>query len=207
MSQELIEKINDLLPQTQCGLCEYQGCRPYAQAMVESNETLDRCLPGGVRVLRDLGKQLRQDVEVLVPSMQQRSKGASVAKVREAECIGCTKCIQACPVDAIIGASKQMHVVLTDACNGCELCVEPCPVDCIDMLDLPTRDTKQELRLAHQSRQRFDAREQRLKQQKQQARRHYQQAKFSEQKQSKSSRQEAIKAALERAKKKRESCG
>ncbi len=203
MNTKLIEKINDLLPQTQCRLCEHQGCRPYATAIVEQNEKIDRCLPGGERVLKQLGALLQQDVTPLMPSMIERTKAPSVAKVREAECIGCTKCIQACPVDAIIGAAKQMHVVLTDACNGCELCIEPCPVDCIDMLALPNRNDQQEWALAQQSRQRFDAREQRLANQQSKSRQHYKKAKFADVKQTAASRQDAIKAALARAKQKR----
>ena len=153
MNTKLIEKINDLLPQTQCRLCEHQGCRPYATAIVEQNEKIDRCLPGGERVLKQLGALLQQDVTPLMPSMIERTKAPSVAKVREAECIGCTKCIQACPVDAIIGAAKQMHVVLTDACNGCELCVEPCPVDCIIVEKIKYNDA---ITLRAQSQERYD---------------------------------------------------
>ena len=199
----LVDKIDALLPQTQCGLCEYPGCKPYARAIAEQGEVLDRCQPGGERVLRQLGDLMQQEVEPLVPGMRAKHKTPAIAQVREAECIGCTKCIRACPVDAILGASKQMHVVLTEVCNGCELCLESCPVDCIDMLPLPARDEAADKALATVSRHRFYAREHRLSTQQQAARQQYQQAKFAEQKQSVAARQEAIKAAVARAKKKR----
>lgn len=152
----LTNKIDALLPQTQCGLCTYQGCKPYAEAIANDHEAIDLCLPGGVDTLRKLGDLLQQDVSVLEPGMAEKAKPSMVASVRENECIGCTKCIQACPVDAIIGAPKLMHAVITDACNGCELCVPPCPVDCIDMFILPERSEHEKTLLQQQSRERFE---------------------------------------------------
>lgn len=124
-----IDQINQLLPQTQCGECGYPGCKPYAEAL-HRGEKINKCLPGGDQTIRDLSILLHQPV---IP-LDGVAVGKRVAFIREAECIGCTKCIQACPVDAILGAAKLMHTVIRDECTGCDLCVAPCPVDCIDML-------------------------------------------------------------------------
>lgn len=128
----LVELITDLLPQTQCGQCGHQGCRPYAEA-VAHGEDLNRCPPGGAATIRDLAALLGREVLPLDPEHGVESE-RRIASIREAECIGCTKCIQACPVDAILGAPKLMHTVIVSECTGCDLCVDPCPVDCIDML-------------------------------------------------------------------------
>lgn len=132
-----LDEIDDLLPQTQCRLCEFSGCRPYAEAMIADVAPIDRCLPGGVETLQALALKLEKEAHPYIEAMRQKTKAPSYAVIREEECIGCTKCIQACPTDAIIGAAKKMHTVITDACTGCELCIEPCPVDCIDMVTLP----------------------------------------------------------------------
>ncbi|MEL0169072.1 MAG: electron transport complex subunit RsxB [Pseudomonadaceae bacterium] len=132
----IVDQINDLLPQTQCGQCGHPGCRPYAEG-IANGEPINKCPPGGESTIQALADLL--DVEALpLDSEHGEEKPRMVAYIREAECIGCTKCIQACPVDAILGAAKQMHTVISDECTGCDLCVEPCPVDCIDMLPLPT---------------------------------------------------------------------
>lgn len=131
----ITDQICDLLPQTQCGQCGYPGCRPYAEA-IASGERINRCPPGGESTIQALANLL--DVEPLPLDEEVGvEKPKSVAVIREAECIGCTKCIQACPVDAILGAAKQMHTVIASECTGCDLCVEPCPVDCIDMVEIP----------------------------------------------------------------------
>jgi electron transport complex protein RnfB len=131
----ITDQICDLLPQTQCGQCGYPGCRPYAEA-IASGERINRCPPGGESTIQALANLL--DVEPLPLDEEVGvEKPKSVAVIREAECIGCTKCIQACPVDAILGAAKQMHTVIASECTGCDLCVEPCPVDCIDMIEIP----------------------------------------------------------------------
>lgn len=131
-----IEQIENLLPQTQCGQCGYLGCRPYAEA-IASGEKINRCPPGGDRTIVELAALLH--TEILPLDSDTPPPPRAVAFIREEECIGCTKCIQACPVDAIVGAAKLMHTVIVAECTGCDLCVEPCPVDCIDMLPLTNK--------------------------------------------------------------------
>ncbi|MDP2716013.1 electron transport complex subunit RsxB [Rheinheimera sp.] len=132
-SDPLVEQIDDILPQTQCGQCGYPGCRPYAEAIANGDD-INKCPPGGESTIRKLADLM--GVEATPLNEAQTESVKRVAYIREDECIGCTKCIQACPVDAIVGASKLMHTVLVDECTGCDLCVEPCPVDCIDMVPL-----------------------------------------------------------------------
>lgn len=132
----IADQINQLLPQTQCGQCGYPGCRPYAQAIAEG-DAINKCPPGGQDTIQALADLL--DIEPQPLDAEHGVEQApTVAWIREDECIGCTKCIQACPVDAILGAAKLMHTVITDECTGCDLCVEPCPVDCIDMIPRKT---------------------------------------------------------------------
>lgn len=133
MKKVAAKQIDTLLPQTQCQLCGYAGCLPYAKAIAEQTETIDKCLPGGTRVLNQLAELLEVDATPYLPQMQQKQKNMQVAVIDEALCIGCVKCITACPVDAIIGTAKAMHTVLTQDCTGCGLCIEPCPMDCISM--------------------------------------------------------------------------
>lgn len=161
-NKTFIDQVDALLPQTQCGLCTYGACRPYAQAIVENNEQINRCPPGGTKTLIALAELTQQDPESYLEEMERIAKKPSVAIIREDECIGCTKCIQACPVDAIIGAAKKMHTILTDQCTGCELCIEPCPVDCIDMIELPTFSQQQQLTKANQWRTQYNKRLNRL---------------------------------------------
>ena len=130
-SDPLVEQIDDILPQTQCGQCGYPGCRPYAEAIANGDD-INKCPPGGEATIKKLAELLGVEPKPLNAAQEVAIK--RVAFIREDECIGCTKCIQACPVDAIVGASKQMHTVIADECTGCDLCVEPCPVDCIDMI-------------------------------------------------------------------------
>ena len=131
----IVEQINALLPQTQCGQCGHPGCKPYAEA-IAGGDKINKCPPGGETTIQALADLL--DVEALpLDGEHGEEKPRTVAFIREAECIGCTKCIQACPVDAILGAAKHMHTVIIDECTGCDLCVEPCPVDCIDMIPVP----------------------------------------------------------------------
>lgn len=129
----LIQRIDALLPQTQCGKCGHPGCKPYAEG-IASGEAINKCPPGGQETIAGLAHLL--NVPVLALDTSRGEAAAQIAYIREAECIGCTKCIQACPVDAIVGAAKLMHTVIVDECTGCDLCVSPCPVDCIEMRPL-----------------------------------------------------------------------
>jgi electron transport complex protein RnfB len=132
----LADQINQILPQTQCGQCGYPGCKPYATAIADG-DAINKCPPGGQETIDALADLL--DVESMTLDAEHgEEKAPKVAFIREEECIGCTKCIQACPVDAILGAAKLMHTVIADECTGCDLCLDPCPVDCIDMIERKT---------------------------------------------------------------------
>lgn len=128
----LVDQLNEVLPQTQCGQCGHPGCRPYAEA-IANGEDINKCPPGGEATIQKLADITGREAKPL-DAAHGVEEVKTVAYIREDECIGCTKCIQACPVDAIIGATRQMHTVIADECTGCDLCVDPCPVDCIDML-------------------------------------------------------------------------
>lgn len=132
----LVDKIDALLPQTQCGQCTYAGCRPYAEAMAKGEADINQCPPGGETTIIALADLLGKDPKPLNPE-HGVEKGKRVAVIDEEICIGCTLCIQACPVDAILGAAKHMHTVIADECTGCELCLPPCPVECIYMQSVP----------------------------------------------------------------------
>jgi len=129
----IVDQINAILPQTQCGQCGFPGCKPYAEAIADG-EAINKCPPGGEAGIQALADLLDLEVIPLDEEHGDEDPRPAVAFIREDECIGCTKCIQACPVDAILGAPKQMHTVIASECTGCDLCVEPCPVDCIDMI-------------------------------------------------------------------------
>ncbi|KGI77328.1 RnfABCDGE type electron transport complex subunit B [Oleiagrimonas soli] len=132
----LADRIDALLPQTQCEQCGYHGCRPYAEAIVAGEAEINQCPPGGRAGIDKLASLLGRAALPLDPA-HGVEKPRTLARVIEADCIGCTKCIQVCPVDAILGASKQMHTVIADRCTGCELCVPACPVDCIALDPMP----------------------------------------------------------------------
>ena len=168
----LIQRIDALLPQTQCGKCGHPGCKPYAEG-IANGEPINKCPPGGSETINALAELLH--IPVLELDISRGAAPAQIAYIREAECIGCTKCIQACPVDAIVGAAKLMHTVLIDECTGCDLCVAPCPVDCIEMHPLPANtipvvgglafDLEEQRARAEKrdhARQRFERRNQRL---------------------------------------------
>ncbi len=130
----LVDKIDAVLPQTQCGQCGYPGCKPYATAIAAGEAEINKCPPGGEEGIHKLAELLGRE---FVPFGEGAApKAKSVAFIDENTCIGCTLCIQACPVDAIVGAAKQMHTVIARECTGCELCLAPCPVDCIIMLPI-----------------------------------------------------------------------
>lgn len=135
----LVDQIDNILPQTQCGQCGYPGCKPYAEAIANGDE-INKCPPGGEATIKQLAELMGVEAKPL-DAAHGVEDVKKVAFVREDECIGCTKCIQACPVDAILGAAKQMHTIIADECTGCDLCVDPCPVDCIDMI--PVKPTTQ----------------------------------------------------------------
>jgi len=136
--EQLIEAVNTKLPQTQCAQCGYPGCRPYATAIVENDVAINQCPPGGDSLIAELAELLGKP-PLPLDSERGDTKPPQVAFIDEAACIGCVLCISACPVDAIVGAAKYMHTVISDQCTGCELCVPPCPVDCIELrqVDLP----------------------------------------------------------------------
>jgi len=132
----LADRIDAVLPQTQCEQCGYHGCRPYAEAIARGEAEINQCPPGGAAGIEKLAALLQRPVLPLDPA-HGVEKPRMLARIVEADCIGCTKCIQACPVDAIVGAPKLMHTVLADDCTGCELCVPACPVDCIVLEPMP----------------------------------------------------------------------
>lgn len=143
----IADQIDSLLPQTQCGQCGHPGCRPYAEALAKGEEEINKCLPGGEALVLALADLLGREPV----AMDIKEKAPSVAFIDPELCIGCTRCIQACPVDAIIGAAKQLHAVLNSECTGCELCVEPCPVACIELR--PIREDIQRWRWPYPVRQ------------------------------------------------------
>ena len=160
----MIDEINAILPQTQCRQCGFPGCRPYAEAISSGAADINQCPPGGDEGIIELAHLLGVDPKPLNPQFGLH-KPKSVAFIIEQDCIGCVKCIMACPVDAILGAAKFMHTVILSECTGCELCIAPCPVDCIVMKPLPTPLDKEQpfsriQKKAHAqlAKRRFDAR-------------------------------------------------
>lgn len=159
----VIQQVEALLPQTQCERCGHPGCRPYAESIVRQHESVAQCHPGGQETADAIAQLLGRKKE----NVEIQPGPKLLAQIIEADCIGCTKCIQACPVDAIVGASKHMHTVITSECTGCELCIPACPMDCIDMLstDVPASVVDQPEAVqaqAHYAKQRFIARKERL---------------------------------------------
>lgn len=194
----MVDAIDAVLPQTQCGECGYPGCRPYAIALAQGTETIDRCPPGGVETVKALATILDCDPTPYLETAARQTRAPSLAVIREAECIGCTKCIQACPVDAIIGTAKHMHSIINHECTGCGLCVEPCPVDCIEMHEKPAATYDKNL-----ARQRFNTRKIRLLREEQAKEALYQQkrlaaAKTIDKQQEKKAKQDYILNAIAR---------
>jgi electron transport complex protein RnfB len=154
-----IDQIDALLPQTQCGQCSYQGCRPYAEAIASGEADINQCPPGGDEGVKHIANLLGLPAKPMNTQFGQH-KPKSVAFIIEADCIGCVKCIAACPVDAILGAAKFMHTVIADECTGCELCIEPCPMDCIIMLPVEEKPEQKTAKALH-AKQRYGARNRR----------------------------------------------
>jgi len=160
----LISKINAILPQTQCGQCGFTGCKPYAEAIAAGAADINQCPPGGDAGITELARLLGMKTKPLNTAFGVH-KPSQVAVIREEDCIGCVKCITACPVDAIIGAAKLMHTVIASECTGCELCLAPCPVDCIVMQpSLSEPNLEQKTRRKLLSMRRYEARAQRKEQ-------------------------------------------
>lgn len=166
-TQAKIARIDACLPQTQCGLCDHaDGCLPYAVAIVIDSEPYNKCVPGGQPVTDAIAQIINQDSSDIQPLNAEPSKWPIDvssqrpvevrAVIREDDCIGCTKCIPACPVDAIVGTGKHMHTIFTDLCTGCELCIAPCPVDCIDLVTVERTQSTAERTLEQEDlRQRY----------------------------------------------------
>ena len=205
MSTALADSIDELLPQTQCTKCGYPSCRRYAEALASGEADINQCPPGGEQGIHRLAALLRREPKPLDPSHGIEHE-RHVALIDEPICIGCTLCIQACPVDAIVGAPKQMHTVITALCTGCDLCVAPCPVDCIRMVPATGEDAAWERTRADAARRRFQLRDARLaREQAERAQRLAQRslAARSEEPAATDPKRAAILAAIERAKAKR----
>ena len=161
-----VDKINDILPQTQCRQCSFSGCRPYAQAIAQGNADINQCPPGGVAGIAKIASLLNRDPKPLNTAHGEH-KPKMLAIINESTCIGCALCIEACPVDAILGATQQMHTVINDECTGCELCIASCPVDCISMVPLTQHGISEATpehtqQKAYAARARYESRLQRL---------------------------------------------
>ncbi|WP_350282241.1 RnfABCDGE type electron transport complex subunit B [Nitrosomonas sp.] len=200
----LIEQIDTALPQTQCGQCGFDGCKPYATAIVEGHADIDQCPPGG-----DAGVAQIAAILNIAPKPLNTTYGhptpPAVAVIDESQCIGCTFCLRACPVDAIIGAAKHMHTVLTELCTGCERCIAPCPMDCISMVPVPGPATPEiQQQIADGARKRYHLRLLRLTRNQQQRTKkpeqnQPQEAPIPTAQQATDAKQAAIQAAMERA--------
>lgn len=168
MNQLLIEQIDALLPQTQCGKCGFPGCRPYAEAIAEGRADINQCPPGDQEGIGKLAQLLGVPPKPLNTSHGFPRPGKVVARIDEQLCIGCTFCTRVCPVDAIVGSGKQMHTVIATECTGCELCIAPCPKDCISLVPVAgkTGDIQQK-QAADNARSRYQFRLQRLAREKQ----------------------------------------
>jgi electron transport complex protein RnfB len=188
-------EIDALLPQTQCAECGFAGCKPYATALVNNEAEINLCPPGGLETLRALASALGKASYPFEEEVIQNTRTPSIAEIKEADCIGCTKCIQACPVDAIMGTNKHMHTVISHECTGCGLCVEPCPVDCIEMIEQEKPAFDKNL-----SRTRFDNRKARLLKEEEEKRAHYQRTRNRHEENDTRSKQDYIKALLKRKK-------
>lgn len=157
MVASLVQTIDAILPQTQCGQCGYGACKPYAQAISAGEAEINQCPPGGDEVIQELAQLLQVEFKPLNPENGVH-KPRALAVIDESSCIGCALCLAACPVDAIVGAAKQMHTVIADECTGCELCLPPCPVDCISMKSASEPNREEKRKIANEARQRYEFR-------------------------------------------------
>lgn len=201
--EQLALAIDSILPQTQCELCGYKGCLPYAKAIAAGRDDIAQCHPGGIKTLQAIAKLTQQDPAPYQNQVIANTKPRMLAVIDESLCIGCTKCIQACPVDAIVGHAKKMHTVIADECTGCELCLDPCPMDCINLNLLNTDEPIN----ANLARKRYQARQIRLTKLSEQQEAKRQKNKALQQQHSKAQihnrRQLEIAAAVARAKNKK----
>ncbi len=200
----LTEQIDAVLPQTQCGQCGFDGCKPYATAIVEGHADIDQCPPGGDAGVAQIAAILNIAPKPLNTTYG-HPKPPAIAVIDESQCIGCTFCLRACPVDAIIGAAKHMHTVLTELCTGCERCIAPCPMDCISMVSVPAPATPEiRQQIADGARERYHLRLLRLTRNQQQRTKkpeqnQPQEAPIPTAQQATDAKQAAIQAAMERA--------
>lgn len=202
-----VKDIDAVLPQTQCRECGYADCRAYAKALVNGTTTIDRCPPGGIDTLNALGELLDVETTSYTEALLSKYRAPSVAVIDEDLCIGCVKCIKACPVDAIVGAAKLMHTVIKSECSGCELCVPVCPMDCISMQSLPPRNRTEQQQCATQWRERYTAHKARLTRHQREQQQRLESAKLKQEDKQLCTKQAAIAAAIARSKAKREQQG
>lgn len=197
------EQINQLLPQTQCEECGFKGCRPYATAIAAGTVGIDQCPPGGTETVIALGKLLNIDATPFLANAEDKYRAPSIAYIDESLCIGCMKCINACPVDAIVGAAKLMHTVIHDLCTGCGLCVEPCPMDCIEMQALPERTSTEKALKKVQWQAQHEAHLQRIAEKETQADLKHESAKLKQAEDALAAKKKAVAEAIARANSKR----
>jgi electron transport complex protein RnfB len=198
---ERVEAILDCLPQTQCARCGHPGCRPYAEA-IAAGAPINRCPPGGERTIAALARLLDEPQVALDPALGPPPQPAT-AVIREAECIGCFKCVRACPVDAILGAPRFMHTVIATECTGCGLCLPPCPVDCIELR--PLAEGEAPCWDAARARRRFDARAMRLAAERERATRERELRRAAAA--ARAARAAVVRAAIERVRARRRAAG
>ena len=204
----IVTAIDDCLPQTQCRECGYDACLPYAKAVATGETTIDRCAPGGMKTLDTMAQLMSIDPTPYREQVEANTRQPNVVVIDEERCIGCTKCIKACPVDAIMGASKVMHTVIADECTGCQLCIAPCPMDCITIKPIAQPSAAKQALQAAKARQRYQQRDRRLQRLKQQRRKKHIAAKqahhaLPQKTEIINARQHYIKQAINRVKAKR----
>ena len=204
VTKPTVTQIDALLPQTQCRECGYDGCKLYAIALAKGEATINLCPPGGTTTLEALGILLDVDATPYVAELKEKHRLPSIVQIDEELCIGCVKCINVCPVDAITGAPKLMHTVIADECSGCELCIPVCPMDCISIQPIPLYDEKTKAEKSSQWRRRHESHLARLANEKIQQQQQHEAAKQKQKTDQRKAKQAAIAAAIARSKAKRE---